>query len=93
MLPRQEVILVFNRTRSSNIWSFNGQNLGASVKVANENSLSADDEDEREVPYFTDTCFINIWSRSTFKCHQKNRAKHPFQLVSVDKRNYTIVAE
>ena len=56
------LLLVFNKTRSSNIWSVSEQNLGTSVNVANENSLSADNENERNVLYFTNICFINVQS-------------------------------
>ena len=73
----------------------NEKNLEASVKVANENSLSADDEDGRRVLYFTDTCFINTYGHlylNFFHRHQKIE-RYPFQFVFSDKRNYTIVAE
>ena len=54
---------LLNRTRSSNIWSANERNLGTSVKIANENSLSTDDVDWRGILYFTNACFINIGHR------------------------------
>ena len=38
---------------------------GASVKIANENGLSTDDEEQTIT--FTDTCFINMWSWSVSK--------------------------
>ena len=53
MLLWQKFVLAFNKTRSSNIWFVNEQNLGTFVKVANENSRSTDDEHGREVLYFT----------------------------------------
>ena len=43
--------LSFKRTRSSNIWSINEQNLGTFVKVVDENSLSTDDL-SAEMDYF-----------------------------------------
>ena len=63
-------------------------NEQTSVKVANESSLSTDDEDEREVLYFTNTCY-----GAHQNLHQKIE-RFSFQLLSVDNRNnYTIVAK
>mgnify|MGYP004578982541 CR=1 FL=1 len=59
-------------------WSVNGQTLGTFVKVANENSFSTDDEGGRRVLYFTNICFINIWSRSISKFLLSS---HQFSLI------------